>query len=433
MVTLDFFATYHRIKRLFAWSNQKRMVKAYVQACTICQQAKSERVLPPGLLQPLSVPDQAWTIVTMDFIEGLPKSATYDTILVVVDKFSKYAHFLPLKHPFTALHVAKLYMSHVFKLHGLPQAIISDRDRIFTSSLWQELFKLSQTTLRLSSSYHPQTDGQTEHVNQCLETYLRCAVHACPKNWYHWLALAEYWYNTSYHTSLGLTPFEVLYGHKPRDFGTPNLDECTVSDVATWMKERAIMTQLLHQHLERAQHRMKHHADKHRTDRHFDVGDQVYLKLQPHIQSSVAHRPNQKLSFRYYGPFPIEAKVGSVAYKLRLPSSSQIHPVIHVSQLKKAVNANTVVSPNLPPVPSVLQEPKEPEYFIDRKLVKSGKSIVARVLVKWLGLDDNLATWEDLQQLRHRFPDSPAWGQAGFQGEEIVTTEGRRQHNPETA
>lgn len=155
-----FFATYHRIKRLFAWHNMKAHIKAFVQSCATCQQAKVERVAPPGLLQPLSILDQAWSIVSLDFIEGLPKSARQDTILVVVvDKLSKYAHFLPLKHPFTALTVSKLYMHNIYKLHGLPRTIISDHDRVFTSTLWQELFRLTETQLRMSSSYHPQTDG----------------------------------------------------------------------------------------------------------------------------------------------------------------------------------------------------------------------------------------------------------------------------------
>jgi hypothetical protein len=110
--------------------------------------------------------------VSLDFIEGLPKSKQYNSILVVVDKFSKYTHFIPLSNPFTAMQVAIHYMDSVSKLHGLPLAIISDRDKIFTSNLWQTLFKLTGTELRMSSVYHPQTDGQTEHVNQCLETYL---------------------------------------------------------------------------------------------------------------------------------------------------------------------------------------------------------------------------------------------------------------------
>lgn len=116
----------------------------------------------------------------MDFIEGLPQSGSSNAILVIVDKYSKYAHFVLLRHPFQAAGIAKLFMDHIYKLHGLPSAIISDLDRIFISKYWQTLFKLVGTSLHMSSAYHPQSDGQTERVNQCLETFLRCFVNACP-------------------------------------------------------------------------------------------------------------------------------------------------------------------------------------------------------------------------------------------------------------
>lgn len=214
-----FHATYNRIKRLFAWRGMKIQVKQTVRNCMVCQQVKTERISPVGLLQPLPIPKRRWAVVSMDFIEGLPRSGGYDTVLVVVDKFSRYAHFLPLTHPFTALQVAQKFMKEIYRLHGLPIAMISDRDKIFTSKVWQELFKLCWAELRLSSAYHPQTNGTTERVNQCLEGYLRCALHSCPGNWSKWLALAEYWYNTTFHSTLGRTPFKVIYGHLPRELG----------------------------------------------------------------------------------------------------------------------------------------------------------------------------------------------------------------------
>ena len=172
-----------RLKQCFAWRGMKTAVKHFVQSCAIYQQSKYDRSKSPGLLQPLPVPDSAWQVISMDFIEGLPLSQTFNCVLVIVDLLTKYGHFIPLRHPFTAVTVAKSFFQHVYRLHGLPSSIISDRDRIFTSHFWSELFKLADVSLRRSTAYHPQSDGQTERLNQCLETYLRCFVHACPNKW----------------------------------------------------------------------------------------------------------------------------------------------------------------------------------------------------------------------------------------------------------
>lgn len=189
-------ATYHRLKQYFSWPGMKASVQAFVRSCTVCQQAKQDCTRYPGLLQPLPVPVGSWEMVSLDFVEGLPRSGSANCILVVVDKFSKFAHFVPMHHPFMAFTVAKVYLDHIYKLHGTSSSLISHRDHIFTSALWRELFSLASVQLRMSSAYHPQTDGQTERVNQCMETYLRCFVHACPTKWSSWLSLAEFWYNT---------------------------------------------------------------------------------------------------------------------------------------------------------------------------------------------------------------------------------------------
>jgi hypothetical protein len=223
----------------------------------------------------------------MNFVEGLPTSGSANAILVVVDKFSKFAHFIALKHPFTAKTVAQLFLDNIYRLHGLPKSIISNHDKIFTSLFWQALFKAAGTSLRLSSSYHPQTNGQTERVNQCLETFLCCFTHSCPSQWHRWLSLTEYWYNTSFHSALGKSPFEVLYGCPPRHMGLDVESVAPVPDLQSWLSGRAHMQELIHQHLLRAQDRMKRQADKGRSERVFLVGDKVFLKLQPYVQSSL--------------------------------------------------------------------------------------------------------------------------------------------------
>lgn len=168
-------------------------------------------------------------------------------------------------------------------------------------------------------------------------------MHSCPKDWHKWLPVAKFWYNTSYQSSLGTTSFQVLYGHSPKQLGITNLVAVTIPDLATWLADRNLLTKLIQQQLLRAQQRMKDQSDKGRPKREFNVRDLVYLKLQPHIQSSMAFRSNHKLSFRYYGPFKIFARVGAVAYKLELPPSTNIHPVVHVSHLKKHVPPQTQV------------------------------------------------------------------------------------------
>jgi hypothetical protein len=189
--------TLHRAKRDFFWKGMRRDIKNFIQECEVCLRCKYENTSPAGLLQPLPIPTKVWTDISMDFVEGLPSSREHSVILVVVDRLSKYGHFISLSHPYTAAMVAQLFIFHVFKLHGMPQSIISDRDPTFTSAFWGELIRFQGTTLKMSTSYHPQTDGQTEIVNKCLENCLRCFTQDSPKHWTNWLPWAEYWYNTS--------------------------------------------------------------------------------------------------------------------------------------------------------------------------------------------------------------------------------------------
>jgi hypothetical protein len=327
-------ATYQRVKRLFAWSGLKTDVENFVKQCGVCQHAKHELTHPAGLLQPLPIPKGAWRDLSLDFIEGLPLSDGSNVILVVVDRFTKFSHFIPLRHPFTAQFVARVFVDSVVKLHGVPLTLVSDRDKIFTSAFWRELFKILGTRLQFSTAYHPQTDGQTERVNQCLEMYLRCMVSDCPKQWRKWLPLAELWYNSNYHSSLGCSPFKALYGADP-NLGAMPVDTANLSSSVTeFLAERNAQLESLKQHLESAQVRMKSNADKHRAERSFQVGELVLLKLQSYTMSSVANRPYPKLAFKFFGPYRVLQKIGSVAYKLELPADSQVHPIFYVSQLK---------------------------------------------------------------------------------------------------
>jgi transposase InsO family protein len=167
-------------------------VKQFIRECETCQKIKHDNISPTRLLQPLLIPLQIWSDLSMDFVEGLPLSNGHSVILVVVDRLLKYSYFISLAHPYTSSKIAQIFVAHIIKLHGMPTSIVSDRDPTFISAFWRELFRLQGTTLKMSTSYHPQTDGQTEVVNKSLENYLRCFAHDRLKQWLSWLPWAEY-------------------------------------------------------------------------------------------------------------------------------------------------------------------------------------------------------------------------------------------------
>lgn len=225
--------------------------------CDVCQRQKYLAIAPGGLLQPLNIPEKIWEEISMDFITGLPKSKGFDAIFVVVDRLSKYSHFIPLKHPYTARMVAEIFVKEIVRLHGVPTSIVSDRDPIFISNFWKKLFKMQGTQLKMSTTYHPQTDGQTEVVNRCLETFLRCFIADQPKSWPQWIPWAEFWYNTTYHSSTGSTPFELVYGRAPPALICFMPGEIRVEAVRRELLDRDEVLRQLKYHLQKPQARMK--------------------------------------------------------------------------------------------------------------------------------------------------------------------------------
>ncbi|WVZ24525.1 hypothetical protein V8G54_003069 [Vigna mungo] len=324
-------------------------VKQFVQNCLICQQAKSVNSLPLGLLQPLPVQNQIWEDVAMDFITHLPKSQGYTVIMVVIDRLSKYAHLCPLKADYKNKQVAEAFMKTVIKLHDFPKTIVSDRDKVFVSNFWQHLFKLSGTTLNMSTAYHPQSDGQSEALNKCLEMYLRCYTYASPKEWVKFLPWAEFWYNTAYHHSSGMTPFKVVYGREP-----PQLIQYSVTS--------------------------------------YDP------PLQPYRQHSVALRKNQKLGMKYFGPFPIVERIGSVAI-------TKIHPVFHSSQLKPCKGDHTQQYIPTITIDSDTSPIIYPVVVLKVRHILQGNQTIKQFLIQWKGLEDSTPTWEDEVALHKAYPD----------------------------
>jgi hypothetical protein len=310
-----------------------------------------------------------------------------------------------MKHPYTAKSVAEIFVKEIVRLHGIPNSIVSDRDPLFVSHFWKELFKMQGTTLKMSSSYHPETDGQTEVINRCLESYLRCFAAEQPKTWSHWVPWAEYWYNTTYHISIGKSPFEVVYGRQPPKLLRFLSNETNVAAVALELQDRDEALNQLKLHLLKAQQQMQAYANKKRRDLKFEVGEWVFLKLRPHRQQSVMRRINQKLSARFYGPFQIIDKIGEVAYKLQLPEQSKIHPVFHVSLLKKAIGDYEVQGELPKELEVVIDEEMYPVKVLGNRVnVKEGVT-THQSLIQWKGKSIDDVTWEDDVIIKGKFPD----------------------------
>ncbi|KAJ9544173.1 hypothetical protein OSB04_023880 [Centaurea solstitialis] len=398
--------TYQRMAAELFWVGMKKDIANMVKECEVCQRNKVLIGSPAGLLQPLALPTTVWSDITMDFIEGLPKSGGWNSILVVVDRLSKYAHFIPLKHPFTAQTVAEVFVKEVVRLHGVPDSIVSDRDKVFQSLFWKELFKLQGTTLKFSSAYHPQTDGQTEVVNRGLEQYLRCWVSDRPQQWSKWLSWAELSYNTAYHSAIRESPFKVLYGREPPPLVRYHRNSAVVQAVGAELESRDEIWDETRMHLMKAQFRMKQQADLKRTEVIFETGEWVFLKIRPYRQKSLVKGNNPKLLARFYGPYQILERIGKVAYRLQLPDDARIHPVFHVSQLRKAVGKG-LSSTTLPPQLSsdmVLQV--EPEALLDVRMGGKNDPGNLEVLVRWKGTSEFESTWENLEALAQQFPNS---------------------------
>jgi hypothetical protein len=208
---------YQDLKLNFWWSGMKKQVAEYVAACLTCQKAKVEHQKPAGIMQSLEVPEWKWDSISMDFVTALPKTQKrHDSIWVIVDRLTKSAHFLPVKTTFNVQQLAELYVAEIVRLHGVPTSIVSDRDPKFTSHFWGALHKALGTKLSLSSAYHPQTDGQTERTIQSLEDLLRACVLDNHGSWDDILPLVEFTYNNSFHASIGMAPYEALYGRRCR-------------------------------------------------------------------------------------------------------------------------------------------------------------------------------------------------------------------------
>eukprot|EP00253_Pinus_taeda_P019990 PITA_19990 len=370
------------IRKEYFWPGMKKDVVEYLARCLECQQIKAEHQHLAGLLQPLPILEWKWEIISMDFITGLPKTKkNNDSIMVVVDKLSKAAHFIPVQSTYRAAQIAHVFMQNVFRLHGLPKTIILDRDVKFTSAFWKTLFAELGTQLNFSTVYHPQTDGQLERVNQAVEDMLRAYVMQQPTRWEEYLHLVEFAYNNGYHTSTQMSPFEVMYGRKcrtPSSWGGP---EDKLSLGPDMLKEMEDMVKRVRVNLKAAQDIQKNFADRKRRFKEYQVGDHVYIRIQAK-RSTLQWVGCAKLAPRYCGPFQILARVGPVAYQLALLSHIRVHNVFHISVLKKYVyDPKHVIrwqDIQVKPKGEVLVEPLS---ILDQREVQLRKRVITQVKV----------------------------------------------------
>uniref|UniRef100_A0A8C5MDR7 Gypsy retrotransposon integrase-like protein 1 n=1 Tax=Leptobrachium leishanense TaxID=445787 RepID=A0A8C5MDR7_9ANUR len=386
-------ATLDLILRQFWWPSVEHSVKQYVQSCPTCLRTKVNHTKTAGLLCPLPVPNRPWTQLTMDFIVDLPPSKGFNTIMVVVDRLTKMAHFIPNKKLPTARETASLFFTHIFRLHGIPDTMTTDRGTQFTSKFWKAFCSLLHIQRNLSSSFHPQTNGQTERVNQILEQHLRCYTSFLQDDWLDLLPSAEFSYNSRKHSSIHSSPFYVNYGFHPT--AIPNIPVTTTVPEATnrllVLKKGFLLAAIT---LQAAQEAYKRAADKRRRPApDFQIGDMVLLSTK-NLQLPC---PSKKLGPKFVGPFRIIKKINSVAFRLQLPDSYKIHPVFHVSLFKSYHPDPFIDRSPAPPPPSVVSDSLEYEIvrILDSRLHRGG----LQYYVHWKGYGPEERSWEPVQDV----------------------------------
>nr|AAN01260.1 Putative retroelement [Oryza sativa Japonica Group]AAP53141.1 retrotransposon protein, putative, Ty3-gypsy subclass [Oryza sativa Japonica Group] len=367
---------------------------------------KAEHQKPAGLLQPLKIPEWKWEEIGMDFITGLPRTSSgHDSIWVIVDRLTKVAHFIPVKTTYSGSRLAELYMARIVCLHGVPKKIVSDRGSQFTSNFWKKLQEEMGSKLNFSTAYHPQTDGQTERVNQILEDMLRACALDFGGSWDKNLPYAEFSYNNSYQASLQMAPYEALYGRKCR---TPLLwDQTGERQVfrTDILREAEEKVKIIQERLRVAQSRHKSYADNRRRDLSFEEGDYVYLRVTP-LRGVHRFHTKGKLAPRFVGPYKIVSRRGEVAYQLELPQSlAGVHNVFHVSQLKKCLRVPTEQA-NLDQieVQEDLTYVEKPIRILETSERRTRNRVIRFCKVQWSNHSEEESTWEREDELKSAHP-----------------------------
>ena len=401
------------LSRNYWFPGMSTYVKKYVETCNVCARGKAPRHLPHGELAPLPAPAGPWKGISCDFIVDLPKSHGYDSILVFIDRLTKMSHLIPCTKTATAPDFARMYMDYIIRLHGLPDSIVSDRGAIFTSRFWKSLANMMGTRQRLSTAFHPQTDGQTERMNQTVEQYLRMYCNYQQDNWAGLLSLAEFSYNNAYQQTIKCSPFYANYGYNPRFTVDPRTTNTTLPTPAA--AALADKLKVLHEDLIEAIKVVQNYQAQYYDTKHkpitFQKGDRVWLRS-VNIRTE---RQSRKLDWKRIGPFTITECIGTQAYRLELPKSMKIHPVFHVILLEPYKQSQIPGRTQEPPPPVIIEDiaQYEVEEILDSKV--SRRRLL--YLVKWKGYPDSENSWEMVANVKNaplliarfhtRYPEKP--------------------------
>lgn len=388
--------TRERLTRHYYWNDIRTDVEKHVNECAICGRTKPRNHRPYGELAALPIPERPWQTITVDFVTGLPTSIDPRTnkpcnaVLVIVDKFTKYALYVATTKQLTASAFAHIFFEYMYRHFGLPDAIVSDRGSLFTSKFWETICELLAIERRLSTAYHPQTDGQTERQNQSLEHYLRTYCSWDQADWAQHLALAEHVYNNSFHTATKATPAALLYGYQPRD--PDDLAAMSKSEApAAGERIRSLLRRRddVRKILARANEGYEKWYNKSRTPMTFKAEDWVWLSSK-HLHQK---RPSSKLADKYLGPFKIIKVVGNnkMAYQLDLPSSFKTHTTFPISLLEP-FKGN--LQEALKHRQSIEVDAEERHYDVETILGHRGPPNQRQFLIKWKGYPDEDNSWE---------------------------------------